>query len=38
MTLIDGTTFASLANSFRDELEQYLLYYDKGEVRPQSGR
>ena len=29
--LIDGTTFASLAE-FRDELEQYLLYYN--EVRP----
>ena len=32
--LIDGTTFASLAE-FRDELEQYLLYYN--EVRPASG-
>ena len=29
--LIDGTTFASLAE-FRDQLEQYLLYYN--EVRP----
>ena len=29
--LIDGTTFASL-EEFRDELEQYLLYYN--EVRP----